>query len=119
MNYPWHLYIMAALYIIAGIMHFIKPRIYMRIMPNYLPNHKFLVYLSGAIEILLGMGVCLPSTKNLSIILIIAMLLVFLFVHFYMLSNKKASAGLPNWLLILRIPMQFFLMYWAYFYLKL
>jgi uncharacterized membrane protein len=108
---------MAAMYIFAGIMHFVKPKAYIRIMPRYLPNHKMLVYASGIAEILLGFGLCFPVTKNLSIYGIIVMLLVFLLVHFYMLSGEKASAGIPKWILILRIPLQFGLMYWAWWYL--
>ncbi len=65
MNYPWHLYAMAVMYVIAGIFHFVKPKIYMRIMPNYLPNHKSLVFLSGAAEIVLGLSLCFPSLKNM------------------------------------------------------
>jgi uncharacterized membrane protein len=118
MIYPWHLYAMAIMYMIAGIFHFIKPKMYMRIMPNYLPNHKFLVYLSGIAEIVLGISLCFPGLKNLSIYGIITMLIVFLIVHFHMLSSKKASSGIPKWILILRIPLQFFLMYWAFWYLQ-
>jgi uncharacterized membrane protein len=98
-------------------MHFIKPAIYLRIMPRYLPNHKALVLWSGAAEIVLGIGLCIPSLKNWALFGIIAMLAIFLLVHFYMLSGKKASAGIPKWILILRIPIQFGLMYWAYLYL--
>ncbi|WP_048331345.1 DoxX family protein [Bizionia psychrotolerans] len=117
MNSPWHLYFMAGMYIFAGMMHFIKPKMYMRIMPRYLPNHKLLVYLSGIAEILLGLVLCLPKTKNIAIYGIIIMLAIFLIVHFYMLSGEKASAGIPKWILIFRIPMQFGLMYWAFWYL--
>ncbi len=88
-------------------------------MPRYLPNHKLLVYLSGLAEILLGLGLCLPATKNIAVIGIILMLAVFLLVHFYMLKGEKESAGIPKWILILRIPLQFALMYWAYSYLEL
>jgi uncharacterized membrane protein len=108
---------MAAMYLVAGLMHFIKPKTYMRIMPQYLPNHKMLVYLSGLAEILLGIGLCFSITRTFAIYGIILMLAVFLLVHFYMLSGEKASAGIPKWVLILRIPLQFFLMYWAYWYL--
>ncbi|MAZ26302.1 MAG: hypothetical protein CL868_04385 [Cytophagaceae bacterium] len=118
MEYPWHLYLMGGIYSIAGIIHFIKPKAYMRIMPRYLPAHRELVYLSGFAEVLLGVGVCLPPTKNLSIYLIILMLATFLLVHFYMLSSKKAGLNLPKWVLWVRILLQFFLMYWAYFYIK-
>lgn len=108
---------MAAMYFFAGIMHFAKPKMYMRIMPPYLPKHKLLVILSGIAEILLGLGLLFNEARNVAIYGIIAMLAVFLLVHFYMLSGKKASAGIPKWILILRIPLQFFLMYWAWFYL--
>lgn len=117
MTEPFHYYAMAVMYVIAGTMHFVKPKAYMRIMPRYLPNHKLLVYLSGIAEMALGIGLCIPALKTLSIYGIIAMLAVFLLVHFYMLSGKKASAGIPQWILILRIPLQFGLMYWAYWYL--
>lgn len=90
----------------------------MRIMPRYLPAHKTLVLLSGLAEILLGIGLCFPETKDLAIYGIILMLLVFLLVHFYMLSSEKAGAGLPKWILIVRIPLQFVLIWWAWFYLK-
>jgi len=118
MIYPWHLYLMASIYTLAGINHFIKPKMYMRIMPRYLPAHKLLVYLSGLAEVALGIALCFPETKDLAIYGIILMLLVFLLVHFYMLSSKKAGAGIPQWILIIRIPLQFILIWWAWFYLQ-
>ena len=110
---------MGFLYVFAGVFHFIKPKIYLKIIPDYLPNHKLLVHLSGVIEIVLGVSVCIPLLKNISIVFLILMLFFFLLVHFYMISNTKAASGLPKWLLILRIPMQFLLMYWAYSYLAI
>ena len=117
MNYPWHLYLMAIIYILAGFFHFLKPKVYLRIMPRYLPAPKALVYLSGLAEIGLGVGLCFPVTKNWAIYGIILMLAVFLLIHFYMLSSRKAGAAIPVWVLILRIPLQFILMWWAYYYL--
>lgn len=111
------LYIMAGLYVIAGIMHFIKPKLYWRIIPPYFPNPKALVVWSGIAEIALGLGLLIPASKNLSIYGIIAMLLLFLSVHFHMLKDKKAASGLPKWALILRIPLQFGLIYWAWVHL--
>lgn len=118
MTDAWHLYLMAAVYILAGIMHFIKPKVYLRIMPRYLPYHKPLVLLSGLAEIVLGIGLLFEPTRTIAVYSIIAMLVVFLLVHFYMLSGEKASAGFPKWLLLLRLPLQFGLMYWAFMYLK-
>lgn len=117
MNSPWQFYVMPLMYVVAGIMHFAKPKMYMRIMPHYLPNHKLLVYASGIAEIVLGIALCFPILKVYAVYGIIAMLIVFLLVHFYMLSSDKASAGIPKWILIIRIPLQFGLMYWAWWYL--
>ncbi|MFS4417662.1 MauE/DoxX family redox-associated membrane protein [Maribacter sp. 2307ULW6-5] len=119
MLYPWHLYLMAALYIVAGTMHFVRPNIYLRIMPRYLPAHRALVFWSGVAEIALGVGLCFPQTKNWAVWGIILMLFLFLSVHFYMLKGKKESAGVPRPLLLARIPLQFGLMYWAHAYLAL
>ena len=117
MENPRHLYLMSFMYILAGIMHFVKPKMYMRIMPRYLPAHKQLVLLSGLAEILLGIGLLSTSTRNASVYGIVIMLLIFLLVHFYMLSSKKAAAGISRWILIARIPLQFVLVWWALFYL--
>ncbi|GLU45631.1 MauE/DoxX family redox-associated membrane protein [Allomuricauda sp. NBRC 101325] len=116
---PWHLYLMALLYIFAGIMHFIKPKMYMRIMPQYLPSHKLLVVLSGIFEVAFGVALLIPFAREWAVYGIILMLLSFLPVHFYMLSSEKASAGIPLWLLILRVPLQFVLMYWAFSYVNI
>ncbi|SDS15422.1 DoxX family protein [Christiangramia echinicola] len=118
MTYPWHLYLMSAMYIIAGFFHFIKPKMYMRVMPRYLPVHKPLVYISGLAEIVLGIGLLLPATKDLAIYGLILMLCIFFLVHFYMLSSEKAGAGFPKWILIVRIFLQFILIWWAWYYLK-
>lgn len=119
MNYPWHYLLMSSMYILGGAMHFIFPKIYIRIMPSYLPNHKLLVALSGIAEIVLGISLLFPEHKDQAIYGILLMLAIFLTVHFYMLSNEKASAGIPKWILLLRIPLQLVLMYWAYWYLQL
>ena len=110
---------MAAFYIIAGIGHFVKPKWYLKVMPPFFPSHYTLVILSGVIEILLGIGLFFPLLKNSALVLIMAMLVLFLTVHVYMLTGKKAAAGIPLWILILRLPIQFLLIYWAYSYLDL
>ena len=109
---------MAGMYVLAGTLHFIFPKAYLRIMPRYLPAPKSLVLWSGVAEIILGLALCFPPTKNWAIWGIILMLATFLMVHFYMLKGKKEAAGIPKWILVLRIPLQFGLMYWAYWYLQ-
>lgn len=113
----WHLYLMALLYILAGGMHFLNPRMYLRIMPPYIPAPKVMVAVSGLAEITLGVALFFEATKDMALYGLLLMLIVFLPVHVHMLMNKKAASGLPAWALLLRIPLQFGLMYWAYSYL--
>ncbi len=117
MEAPVGLYVMALMYVVAGLFHFIKPKAYLRIMPRFLPYPKALVFWSGVAEVILGIGLVFPLTRNASILGIITMLVVFLLVHFNMLRGKKEAAGVPKWILILRIPIQFVLIWWALFYL--
>ena len=113
MELPWHLYLMASIYILAGLNHFRKPKMYERIIPPYLPNAKLLNILSGFAEILFGLSLMIADYSSFGAWGIILLLIAFLTVHIYMLQDKKAGFGLPKWLLWLRIPLQFLLIYWA------
>lgn len=111
------LIIMAVMYMLAGVLHFIFPKSYLRITPLFLPYRLLLVYASGLLEIFSGIGLLFEETRNLSIYVIIAFLILFLLVHINMLRNDKTRAGFPVWALILRIPVQFVLIWWAWQYL--
>lgn len=116
MDFPWHLYLMAFIYIFAGINHFRKPKIYERIIPPYFPNAKMLNLLSGVAEIVFGILLMFPSYSKFGAWGIIVLLIAFFSVHIFMLQDKKAGFGLPKWVLWLRIPLQFVLIYWAFLY---
>ena len=115
--FPWHQYVFGVLFIVGGFYHFHKPKIYERIMPPYIPMHSTMVLISGIAEMVLGLMLLSKETQSYAAICIIVMLLVFLPVHIFMLQDKNASLKLPKWLLVLRIPLQFALMYWAYWYI--
>ncbi len=112
----WHLYTLSFIFITAGIFHFVRPKAFMRIMPLYLPYHKFLVYTSGLAEILAGIGLLFLQTRTLSSWLIVIMLILFFPVHIHMIVNKKAGLNLPKAILFFRLFLQFGLLYWTYQY---
>jgi len=117
MEYSWHYILMAIMYIFAGIMHFITSGSYVKIMPDYFKHKLFLVYLSGVAEVLLGMALFFTPIKDFAIYGIVLMLLIFLLVHIDMLKGKKKGRGIPKIILILRLPLQFLLIWWALYYL--
>ncbi|MBL4663459.1 MAG: hypothetical protein JKY22_07885 [Flavobacteriaceae bacterium] len=112
----WHEYVLGVLFVAAGVTHFSKSHIYERIMPPYIPEHKTMVLLTGILEMVLGFMVLNPDTQPSAAWGIIGLLILFLPIHIYMLQNEKASLKLPKWVLWLRIPLQFGLIYWAYQY---
>ena len=112
----WHQYLLGFIFVIAGFFHFQKPQLYLKIMPPYLPAHSSLVLISGALEMILGLMLLNPRTQGLAAWGIIGLLLLFFTVHIHMLRNPEASLNLPKWVLLLRIPLQFGLMYWVYQY---
>ncbi len=113
---PWHQYLLGVLFVLAGMNHFRTPKIYERIMPPYIPAHSTLVMLSGMVEMILGFMIMNKNTQEGAAWGIIILLIAFIPVHIYMLQNERAAMKLPKWLLILRLPLQFALMYWAYLY---
>mgnify|MGYP005873321391 CR=1 FL=1 len=113
----WDLIFMAIMYMIAGSMHFIKPSAYVKIIPEFLPKRRSLNLIAGALEVIFGIGLLFDSSKSYCAIGIIALLIVFFIVHINMLRGGKHSAGVPLWILILRIPLQFILIWWAYLYI--
>lgn len=116
MNLPWHLYLMALIYIIAGLNHFRNPRMYIKIIPSYLPNPKLLNRLSGFAEIMLGILLVVPAATNYAAWGIIALLIAIFPANLFMVQDQKASFGLPKWILVLRLPLQILLMAWAFLY---
>lgn len=112
----WHQYLFGILLVAAGMTHFSMTKMYERIIPPYIPGHKTVVLLSGIIEMVLGFMLMNIETQVSAAWGIIGMLILFLPVHIYMLQNDRAALKLPKWVLILRLPLQLALIYWAYQY---
>ncbi len=116
MEAPWHLAFMALLYILAGILHFVFPKMYQRIMPPWIPGKRAAVYFSGILEIILGGALFFSGSRTPALYGIVGLLLLFMPVHIHMLRDKHAGMGLPAWFLWLRLPLQGLLIYWALLY---
>lgn len=116
MTLPWHLYLMAFLYIIAGFNHFRNPVMYIKIIPSYLPNPKLLNALSGIAEIVLGILLLVPLTTQLAAWGIIALLIAIFPANLYIFCKKKGKFSLFKFILLIRLPLQIVLIVWAYLY---
>jgi len=109
------LYVMAVLYIAAGVNHFTNTKMYMRIMPQYIP-FKLIVLISGIIEILLGVFLLLPAISIYAAWGIIGLLIAVFPANVHHLTSSAKVKGAGKAVLVLRLPLQALLMYWAYWY---
>lgn len=55
---------MAVLFGVMGVLHFVKPEPFERIVPRQLPNKKELVYASGVAELACAAGLLHPRTRR-------------------------------------------------------
>lgn len=109
----WSLWIMAILYILAGINHFIRPGFYLKIIPPFLPLKEAINWLSGLAEIVLGILLLIPSYQSEAAWgIIVLLLLVFpANIYHFMKGLRKKRMVL---VLALRLPIQGLLIWWAW-----
>ena len=111
-------YLLALFFVLAGANHFRDPYFYTHIMPDYLPAHTFLVYLSGVTEIAAGAMLAIPPLSRWGAWFIIAHLAAFFSVHFWMIQEKEryVTDDVTIELLWLRIVVQALFIVWAYWF---
>ncbi len=98
-------------FIVAGILHFIAPDVYLRIMPPFFPLPLFWVLLSGGLELLGGVGLLLRRFRRRAAYGLALLMVAFFPVHVYMLfypAEVGAAAIAPS-LLFWRLALQFVL----------
>jgi len=110
--------LMGVAYVLAGVNHFAHPDFYLQMMPDYLPWHAFLVQLSGAAEVLLGVLVLVPRTRRLAAWGVIALLIAVFPANLNMALHHDAFPDVPALGLYIRLPVQLVLIAWAYWYTR-
>ena len=105
-------FIFAAFFTYAGIMHFVKPRFFYPFIPKPFPKEPSNVG-TGVIEVALGVGLLIPNFIQESAMGIIILLILLLPIHIWDLTREKPAIGSKK-LAIIRIPIQFLLIYFAY-----
>ena len=105
----------AAIFILAGIMHFVQPRFFLYIMPLWVPQPKSVNLIVGAIEFVLGIALLIEPASNYAAWGLVA-LLIAVFpanIRHYQIARDKGRKK-EMWGTLLRLPLQPLLIYWAY-----
>lgn len=111
-------YLFAVFFMGAGANHFLAQEFYVRMMPPYLPWHLFLVYLSGLAEITLGGLLLVPRLKRLAAWGLIALLIAVFPANIHMAVHPDLFPEIGAAMLWARLPVQAFLIAWAYVYTR-
>jgi uncharacterized membrane protein len=104
----------APVFVFAGILHFVIPRTYESIVPDWLPAHRELVYASGVAEIAAGAALMHSRTRRLGGLPSIATLVAVFPANVHMALNPgryRVPGG--RLALYLRLPVQALFIAWA------
>lgn len=116
-NKKWLLTTVFGIFLIGmGALHFINPTPFLAFIPEELPQ-ELLNILAGIAEIVLGMGVFFQTTKKLATLGILILMLLFLPIHFLDMFRDPPAIGSFT-IAIIRFPLQFVLIYWAWYIYK-
>jgi uncharacterized membrane protein len=110
-------WVLAAPFVGSGVLHLLRPEVFMKIMPPYLPAHRELVLLSGVIEVGLGVLLLVRATRRGAAWGLIALLIAVFPANVFMYQHPEVS-NVPTAALLIRLPVQGLLILWAYAYTR-
>ena len=115
------LYLSVIGYVYVGLLHFIQPDFFLKIMPPYLPYHLPLVYARGFIEITLGFCLLFKKLRFFAGWGLILLLIAVYPANIYLAFNETPQIALgisPFMASWVRLPLQFVFIGLAYWFTK-
>lgn len=112
------IYTMSLLYVLIGIRHFIEPDFFIAIVPEFFFFKKELVYLSGFVEVILGLCLFIKRTRKIGAWGII-ILLIGVFpanIYLYVSEIPRSVLQITKEQALIRIPFQIPLIILAYWH---
>src|ERR1700677_636225 len=102
-------------FVFAGIMHFVIPKVYHRIVPPYLPARRAIVYASGVAEIAGGAGLMVPRLRRPAGWWLIATLVAVFPANLHMALHSDEFPDIPGGAVSLwaRLPFQGVFVAWV------
>jgi uncharacterized membrane protein len=100
-------------FIAAGANHFVNPRFYRAIMPDYLPAHDELVAISGVAEMVGGAALMRPRTRRFGAWWLTATLIAIFPANLHMALHPGRYKNVPRNALYARLPFQLVFIAWV------
>ncbi len=101
-------WLVAIAMVVVGVMHFVDPTPFVRIVPAVLPAKLWLVWISGVAEIAGGLGLLVPRTRRWAGYGLIALYVAVFPANINMAINhiQMGEQPLPAWAPWARLPFQ-------------
>ena len=111
-------WLLAGVMTFAGVMHFVSPRGYVKMVPKWLPAPAALVAVSGFFEIAGGVGLLIPATQHHAEWGLIALFVAVFPANVNMAIHRipLGKKALPTWVLWARLPLQALFIAWAWLF---
>ena len=110
--------IMSIFYVSVGVNHFTIPEWFLQIVPPWLPYKLELVYISGFLEIILGVMLLIPATRFYAAWGIILLLIAIYPANIYLAQTNGAAMNTTPLVAWGRLPFQFVFIALAYWHTK-
>ena len=105
---------LAVFFLGAGIMHFVKPGAYEATVPDQLPSHREIVYITGVAEIAGALALLDRRSAPWAGWWLIALLVAVFPANVNMAVNAERFRAVPEALLWFRLPLQALLIAWVW-----
>ncbi len=115
--------IVAALFAGSSVIHAVRPQVFEGTIPDVLPYHRALVYVSGVAEIVCAAGLLVPRTRRYAAIASAALLVVVFPANVqtavdageaFVDKGASAQRGAVLAATLVRLPLQWPLIRWAW-----
>lgn len=103
--------VLGFVFILAGVLHFVTPKFYEQMMPDWIPLHREAVAVSGVAEVVGGVALLDGRTARFGFWWLTALLVAVFPANLHMATDPEkvpvvSKRNIPRWLLWLRLPLQ-------------
>ena len=108
--------VIALIFVVSGVSHFVIPGAFESIVPKWVPDAHAAVWWSGVAEIAGAVGLLVPRTRVVAAWCLIALLVAVLPANVQMLMSAREAGASAVYVAVLwaRLPLQALLIWWVW-----
>jgi uncharacterized membrane protein len=112
----WSVYFFGGFFLLAGLNQLLAPDWFSPLLPPKLQGSIWLIVLCGILMMVSGLLVLFRVTRRLGAWALFFLLILLLPVNLFLVQTKGLILNIPAWNAWLRLPLQFVLILWSWYY---